>query len=323
MVSDSLSSTPAKLPKRLRELLDSCPTKGNGVHGWLFMAALQLHRYFSEDEIVELLKEKLSCQRPESEIVGTVANAGRYSRGEMGAPSQKPWPAVDYTLVHKIVVSSPIRLKDLSSISPMDLSTEEPRTEEILDALYPGNPLLCIGRSVNACWTKPRDFWRGRESGFQFIVPNPMSKETGLTTDGKVSQRCIDTTGPRQFVVSEFDISEDGDWAPYVHDCRNRGITIIDANIALIIELTTRGLPCLPLGLMVHSGGKSMHAWCPCSELTDEQLRPFMAGPLGSEQTKPPGLVVNWSECLAVRGRMVTGSEYIISRQMSSEWQEI
>jgi hypothetical protein len=148
MASNSLAKTPAKLPKRLSELLDSCPTKGYGVHSWLFKTALQLHRYFSEDEIIELLTENLSCQRPEREIRDAVVHAGKYAKGETSSASYKPWPAVDYTMVHKIVVNCPIRLKDPSSISPMDLSTEGPRTEEILDALFPGNPLLCVGRSV-------------------------------------------------------------------------------------------------------------------------------------------------------------------------------
>lgn len=296
MVSENLSSTPAKLPKRLRELLDSCPTKGNGVHGWLFMAALQLHRYFSEDEIVELLKEKLSCQRPESEVVGTVVNAGKYARGEMGSPSQKPWPAVDYALVHEIVLKSRIRLKDLSAISPVDLSKEGPRTGEILNALFPGNPLLCIGHSVNTCWTKPRQFWGGRESDFQFIVPNPMCKETGVKSDGKVSQRCLDNTGPRAFIVIEFDITDDGPWTRFVSDWGDRGITTIDANVALIIELASNGLPRLPLGLMLHSGGKSVHAWFPCAGLTDEQVRPFMARAvrLGADKA-------TWTRCQLVR----------------------
>ena len=179
MASNSLVKTPANLPKRLRELLDSCPKEGSGVHSWLFKSALQLHRYLSEDEIVEVLKEKLSCERPEREICEAIANAGRYARGEMSVGRQTLWPTVDYTMAYKIVVECPVRFDDLSSISPTDLSTGGPRTEEILDVLFPGNPLLCFGRSVNACWTKPRNFWRGRESDFQFIVANPMTKETG------------------------------------------------------------------------------------------------------------------------------------------------
>jgi hypothetical protein len=296
MASNSLVKTPANLPKRLRELLDSCPTKGNGVHDWLFKAALLLHRYFPEDDIVEVLKEKLSCERPEREICEAIANAGRYVRGEMPVGRQNPWPTVDYTMVHKIVVNCPVRLKDLSFMSPVDLSTEAPRTEEILDALFPGNPLLCFGRSVNACWTKPREFWRGRESDFQFIVANPMSKETGLTTDRRESERCRDNTGPRKFVVIEFDISESGVWAPYVQDWNNRGITTLDANVALIFELATKGLPRLPLGIAVHSGGKSIHAWFPCAGLTDEQVRPFMARAvrLGADKA-------TWTRCQLVR----------------------
>ncbi len=284
------------LPKRIREQLNSCPTKGNGVHDWLFKTALQLHRYFLEDEIIKLLTENLSCERPEREIRDAVVNAGKHARGEMGSPSQKAWPAVDYTLVHKIVVNSPIRLKDLSSISPMDVSTEGPRSEEILDALFPGNPLLCFGQSVNACWTKPRNFWRGRESDFQFIVANRMTKETGITTDGKESQRCLDNTGAREFVVIEFDISEEANWAPYVRDWRSRGITTIDANVALILELATKGLPRMPLALAVHSGGKSMHAWLPCVGLKEEQVRPFMARAvkLGADKA-------TWTRCQLVR----------------------
>jgi hypothetical protein len=296
MHSKSQTKVITKLPKQVLEVLNNCPREGNGVHSWLFKTALQLHRYFSEDKIFELLMENLSCQRPEREICEAIANAGRYARGEMSVGRQTLWPTVDYTMVHKIVVECPVRFDDLSSISPTDLSTEGPRTEEILNALYPGNPLLCVGRSVNACWTKPREFWRGRESDFQFIVANPMTNETGIKTDGKASQRCIDNTGPRAFVVVEFDISEDGAWAPYVRDWRNRGITTVDANAALIIELATKGLPRLPLALAVHSGGKSVHAWFPCPGLTDDQVRPFMARAvrLGADKA-------TWTRCQFVR----------------------
>jgi hypothetical protein len=296
MLNENIQAPIVNAPKRGSKLFDPCPVEGNGVHNWLFKTALRLHGRISEDEIIELLTENLSCARPEREIRDAVVNAGKYAKGEISSASQKPWPTVDYTMVHKIVVSCPVRLKDLSSISPMDLSTGGPRTEEILDALYPGNPLLCFGQSVNACWTKPREFWRGRESDFQFIVANPMTKETGLTTDGKVSQRCIDNTGLRKFVVIEFDISEDGDWAPYVRDWINRGITTIDANVALIVELGTKGLPRLPLAMAVYSGGKSLHAWYPCEGLRDDQVKPFMvrAVRLGADKA-------TWTRCQLVR----------------------
>jgi hypothetical protein len=285
-----------KLPKGVCELLNSCPKEGSGVHSWLFKTALQLHRYLSEDEIVEVLKEKLSCERPEREIYEAIANAGRYARGEMPVGRQNLWPTVDYTMVHKIVVECAVRFDDLSSISPVDLSTEDRRTEEILDAMFPGNPLLCFGRTVNACLTKPREWWRGRESDFQFIVPNPMIKEVGLKTDGKGSQRCLDNTGPRRFLVIEFDITDGGAWGPYVQNWKNQGITKIDANVALLIELATKGLPRLPLALGVHSGGKSMHGWFSSTGINDEELKPFMrrAVRLGADKA-------TWTRCQFVR----------------------
>jgi hypothetical protein len=296
MASSSLISVPGKLPKRLHEQLNSCPSQGNGVHSWLFKTALQLHQYLSEDKIHELLQEKLSCVRPEREIREAVVNAGKYAKGEASPANFKPWPAVDYTMVHRVVVNSPIRLKDLSSMSPVDLSTEGPRTEEILDVLFPDNPLLCFGRSPSACWTRPREFWRGRESSFQFIVPNPMLKERGVKTDGLTSPRCLDNTGARRFVVIEFDITENGVWAPYVRDWSARGISTSDANVALILELATKGLPRMPLALAVHSGGKSIHAWFPCIGLKEEQVRPFMARAvrLGADKA-------TWTRCQLVR----------------------
>jgi hypothetical protein len=296
MHSKSQTKVITKLPKQVLEVLNNCPREGNGVHSWLFKTALQLHRYFSEAKIFELLMENLSCQRPEREIGEAIANAGRYARGEMTVGRQNLWPTVDYTLVHKIAVECPVRFDDLGSISPTDLSTKEPRTEELLDAMFPGNPLLCFGSAVNSCLTKPREWWRGRESDFQFIVPNPMTKEVELKTDGKGSQRCLDNTGSRRFLVIEFDITDGGAWGPYVQNWKNAGITKIDANIALLIELATKGLPRLPLALAVHSGGKSMHGWFSCGGISDEQLRPFMrrAVRLGADKA-------TWTRCQFVR----------------------
>jgi hypothetical protein len=294
-VSNNLSLTLGKLPKELRWQLERCPAEGTGVHAWLFRTALRLQGWFEEGEIVEILKARLSCRRPERELIDAVENSGRVVRGAV-PQNRNQWPSVDYEMVHKIVVNCTIRLKDLRAISPEDLRPEGPRTEEILDVLFPEDPLLCAGRSLGVFWTKPRQFWRGRSSDLQFIVPNPMIKRKGLKRDGKESQRCLDNTGSRRHLVIEFDITESGDWAPYVADWRNKGITPDDANVALLLELAARGLPRLPLGLAVHSGGKSAHSWFPCSGLTDEQLRPFMARAvrLGADKA-------TWTKCQFVR----------------------
>jgi hypothetical protein len=297
-VEGSLSKCIAELPAKVREQLKACPAEGQGVHHWLFITSLILHPYFSEDQIKELLLEYVSCEGREREIRDAVANAGKIIRGEVPSSGHtKAWPAVDYTTVHKIVVSSRVRLRDFQANSPVHVGTDHPITEQILDALFPGNPLLCFGRSANYSSTRPREFWRGKEASFQFIVPNPMTTETGITRDGKDSRRCLDNTGPRRFLVIEFDISEDDEkWGPYVREWKGKGISVLDANVALLLELARRGLPRLPLALAVHSGGKSIHAWYWCEGLTDEQLRPFMerAVRLGADYA-------TWTKCQLVR----------------------
>jgi hypothetical protein len=200
-------------------------------------------------------------------------------------------------MVHKTVLDCPVRLKDLPSLSPVGVGGDIAMTEEIVNVLFLGNPLLCFGSSANAFRTRPRQYWRGRESRFQFIVPNPMSKGAGLTQDGRKSERCLDNTGPRRFLVAEFDISEDDpQWAPYVQEWKTKGISVLDANVALLLELGRRRLPRLPLVLAVYSGGKSIHSWYWCEGLTDEQLRPFMvrAERLGADPA-------TWTRCQLVR----------------------
>jgi hypothetical protein len=246
----------AELPKQTQDRLRNCPEPGQGVNPWIFKTALSLTNYFEDHDIIDILETFVSCSGRRREIRRAVTRAWEIAKGEEGGGSgpRALWPDVDYTMAHKVVIDCPIRLKDLRSLSPLDLSTEE-----ILDELYPDNPLLCLGRTVQRFWTRPREEWRGRESVFQFIVPIPMTKVKGRKRDGKESERCLDNTGPRRYLVFEFDMAESGPWARYVADWKKRGITIDDANVALLLELGAGGPPRLPLVLAVHSGGKSVH----------------------------------------------------------------
>jgi hypothetical protein len=293
--SNNLPLTLAKLPEKLREQLNSCPAEGNGIHSWLFRTALRLHERFAEDEIVEILKTHLTCRRPEREILESVTNSGKVARGEM-PNNRNPWPGVDYEMVYDIVVRCPVRLEDLRTISPEDLRTDGPRTEDILDKLFPGNPFLCFGRSPGVFWTKPREFWRGKESGMQFIVPNAMASLEGKTKEGKNSVRCLDNTGERQFLVIEFDIAEAGDWGPHMKGWQARGISTFDAQAALLVHLATKDLPRFPLTMAVNSGKRSLHGWFRCQGLPEEQTQAFMerAVRLGAD-------AATWIKCQLVR----------------------
>jgi hypothetical protein len=96
-------------------------------------------------------------------------------------------------------------LKELRRLSPVAWTDSQPHTEEIIDELFPGNPLICVGRSKYEFRTAPREKFRGLLSDLQFIVPSAMSAPFGLTQQGKKSMHSLANTGPRQYLVIEFD----------------------------------------------------------------------------------------------------------------------
>src|SRR5690606_14574395 len=153
----------------------------------------------------------------------------------------RAWPEVNHA--HRagvIEAAGGFTLADMRDSSPVRLDEDGPDAEEIIDLLFPGNPLLCVGmRKWEAC-TKPREFWRGKLGRMQFIVPSPMAAETGLALDGGQSQRCLGNVGPRAYIVTEFD-----------------GGTPRDQQAAIIGHLSHYA----PLVAVVDSGGESLHAW--------------------------------------------------------------
>jgi hypothetical protein len=131
------------------------------------------------------------------------------------------------------------RLADLWELSPIRIEDNRPRTEEVIDRLFPGDPLLCCGWTQSDFDTKPRDDWRGGLGRLQFIVPSPMSAITGLTKDGRESRHALANTGPRRFLVVEFD----------------GGTT--DEHAAVLTHLAGYA----PMVCALHSGRKSLHGW--------------------------------------------------------------
>ena len=80
-----------------------------------------------------------------------------------------------------------------------------------------------------------------------------MSSVDGLTKDGRRSRHTLANTGPRRFLVCEFD----------------RGTT--DEHAALLLHLGTLG----PLVCAVHSGGKSLHGWFRVDAQTEAEVERF------------------------------------------------
>lgn len=277
-VQPSMKSHASALPQFVRDLLASAPRRGEGMNNWLFRVARVLHPFRDQLEIIELLRAATSGEpiRP-----GEIERAVGRSKAVAWKPGQSPqdplqvsaWPKVNEEQ-REAVVATGGGLVDLWETSPVRFHDNESYTEEIIDALFTSNTLLCAGRTSSDFATRSREEWHGELASLQLIVPSPMTARIGRTQEGKESAHALSITGPRRFLV----IEQDGG--------------TIDEQAALLLHLAARA----PLALAVHSGGKSIHGWFYCVGQPEENLRGFMqyAVTLGADRA-------TWSRSQFVR----------------------
>lgn len=279
----------AKLPKSIRDYIDNPPKPGEGFHLWVFGVALRLQGWRPDDVIEEILKVASdTCGEPrdpreipdamkaaarvaeervtgaQSQVAGPVA-AGKGGCG--GARSASAWPDLDEAHRRKVIDSSVVKcVLDLEQRSPRAfLATEETTAEDFVESLFPGNPLICAGATLEEAHTQPLYDWYGRLGGQSYIVPNKMTARSGVNQKGRESKRCIANTGPRIYIVVEADVGT------------------YDEQAAVIWHLANFA----PLVIVVNSGGKSLHAWFRCEGVDEGDVRRFMeyAVRLGADRT--------------------------------------
>lgn len=278
--------TPGTYPAFLQKLIDNPPTAGSGLHDWLFDCARNLHAHLPAGQIEALLRAKVAnCGRPvpDREIKDAIKRSVDFAwqpKGEAGStarPAVNAPPKPDLEKIEKLSRGGK-RLADMWHDSPMWF--ESPQTENIIDLLFPNNPLLCCGLSAMVFDTRSREEWRGQLANQSFIVPSPMSARTGITQDMKVSAHCKNNTGPRRFLVIEFDFSEyagkgetrkETEYAPIIRSLNQQGITVQDMCASLLLTLNES----IPMTLAVSSGGKSIHGWWYCEGVDDDKLQTF------------------------------------------------
>jgi hypothetical protein len=93
--------------------------------------------------------------------------------------TRAPWLDPKFELI-EAVAHTGNGLVDLWEASPIRLDSNKPKTDEIIDGLFPGNPLLCCGWTRHYSDTRVRKRWY-KLHDLQFIVPNPMAAPRGLT----------------------------------------------------------------------------------------------------------------------------------------------
>jgi hypothetical protein len=229
------------------------------LNNWLFRVARVLHPYRNPTEIFQLL-EAATYGEPvkPGEIERAIVNSKQYA-WQPGQPQQtirtSAWPKVNAEQ-REAVIASGAGLVDLWEISPVRFDDNKSHTEQIIDRLFPGNPLLCVGKSKSDFGdrNRTREELRGQLSVMQLIVPSPMTALTGMTQEEEESAHALSITGPRRFLVIEHD-----------------GGTI-DEQAAVLLHLAERA----PLVVAVHSGSKSIHGWFFCEGQPEGKLRGFM-----------------------------------------------
>jgi hypothetical protein len=268
-------------------------------HNWIYIMALKLLDYRPPEQAVKLLKtarKYIGRPVPDREIKTAVRNAVRFKnqplnpqekrpqkgqpKTKRGTPSRPEWDPPSLEKIDAIVRAGPRLLEGINS-SPVKFDPAQRHTDALIDLLFPGNPLLCVGR--RGTWnfsTAPREAYRGWLHTCSFIVPSPMTDFTGLTQDEprRKSAHTLDNTGPRHFLINEMDFKAiDGNgnptiWAPLIKGWQTAGITIADACMAILLHLALTA----PLVMIVSSGGKSLHGWFRALGYSEEKLYIWM-----------------------------------------------
>lgn len=220
-----------------------CPPPSGGVHSWLFAAACACRdAVLSPDDAERLIRAAMTRPpSPQNEVESAVRAAYASEPGDRA----ERFPERDLGAIADVVLSS-----------QGGRATEWPypgnvSVGDVLSALFHPGELLCTGKALQYPDVTPFD--PANDYGeAQFIVPSPMAKVWGRTKDGRLSKRCLETVGPRRWLVIECDFTpEDVEAA-----CGTSSLEVCRAVLGALSEYR----PCV---LAVHSGGKSLHGWFP------------------------------------------------------------
>jgi hypothetical protein len=221
--------TKTDLPRFVIELLAAFPKRGEGLNRWLFGCARVLHPYRFEKEIIELLKAATYGESVKpNEIERAVANSKSYiwQPGEESHCTTAAWPEFSEK-ERQAVIAAGGSLAALWEASPVRLDSNKPHTEEIIDLFFPGNPLLCCGKSQSVFDTQSREEWRGRLTGLSHIVPSPMTARRGLSGNRSIHGWfiCLDESEETFREFMEYAVRLGADHATW---CRSQFVRMPD-----------------------------------------------------------------------------------------------
>ena len=251
---------------------------------WMRVYSAKCQPPWSEAELVHKVESAFAAdhQRPrgcllrDGHVVAGMSQGWADNTASM--PATPKWPQPDVVMIEEICREG-ISLAALHSTSPVKIDGRVLHAEEVVETTFPGDPFLCCGVASYKFSTRRRSEWRGSLTGQSLIVPSTMLGRYGFTQGGRISEHTLSAVGPRQYLVIEFDFAEksrdgkrDTDLAPLIRRLDAYSVAVTDMCASLLRHLSRFA----PLSLVVHSGGKSLHGWFPCSGISEDELRTFM-----------------------------------------------
>jgi len=256
--------------------ISPCPESGEGVHKWVYhVCCVFLDAGNAVEDAESYCEERASRALQINEVqnaYSSIKKTGILKRQRWSKPSQQYVDFIKRTARGGLYQSI---------LNRLTLT----RAEEIdcfgaLKLLFPDDiesgdwSLICCGASQSDFRTAPLAFFKDKCEDLQFIVPSTMSSIWGETQGGDRSQHTLANTGPRKYLVVEFDKGEHADHAAFLH------------NLHRIIPIT----------MVVHSGNKSLHGWFHVEGMSETKQISFF-----DEATQLGADTATWNRSLFVR----------------------
>jgi hypothetical protein len=256
---------------KLAEYLAEIPIAGTGSnpgfnsYGLPKAVGLAKRAGLSKEEAFDLIHrtQETACRETSQEIRAAIDSI--YAK-DSTTPEQ-PSGARDFSkveqdkeLAEQIASGHPFSVNELTAQSPVK-NPESIPTSQVLEKLFPGNPLVTIGKrgageSIDCMTRLVCVLSESLLKAHEYFVPNPAIKQKGKNKKGELSERCEEQFPVRKYLVIEFD-----------------GIPEKDKQAALLWQLREFA----PLAMVVDSGHKSLHGSFECSAALPGDIEDFFA----------------------------------------------
>lgn len=274
------ASTYPRLSNKTRCVIRKTPVSGEGLNRWLYsIAKCLIQDRVPEDPGVELLFQLAVNQgRDERTAQKEAERLRRLWSGNGPTKSNRPTdPKANLNSIREIVSGNHDRVADLVSRSPIKIdASDEDAADNIVDLLFPDGDIICVAGSIYY-----QVAYRHRDIDdplgmVQFIVPNPMRTEGAYQKD-VFSPKTNANVLYRRWLCVEWDVPTDRSvpsfWHTLAKEWPDNGVTTKDAQVRLLAHLS--GFE-FKLGMVVDSGGKSLHSWFAVAHAAESQVEHFM-----------------------------------------------